>query len=81
MAMAWSLGKRSLKTKACNIVDTSITATMSVETRLSITHSVFVTVFVTSFAYLTVADGESSEKIDPDCQRQIKEEANEIGNP
>lgn len=56
MAMAWSLGKRSLKTKACNIVDTSTAAIMSVDMRLSITHSVFVTTFVTSFAYLTLAD-------------------------
>lgn len=55
MAMARSLGKRFLKTKPCNIVDTSKAITMSVEMRLSMTHSVLVTGFVTRFEYLTVA--------------------------
>ena len=55
MAMAMSLGKRSRRTKACNIVETSRAVTVSIATTESVTERVRVTIFVTTFEYLMVA--------------------------
>jgi len=50
-----SLGKRSLKTNACNIVDTRSAITVNVEIRANATHNDLVTIFGTWFEYLIVA--------------------------
>jgi hypothetical protein len=42
-----SLGKRSLKTNACNIVDKRRAITVNVEMRANATHNDFVTIFGT----------------------------------
>lgn len=55
MAMEMSLGKRSRRTKACTMVETSKAVTVKVEMAENPTERAWVNAFVTSNEYLMVA--------------------------
>ncbi len=55
MAIAMSLGNRSWRTKACQIVTISRPVTLSVAATESMTDRAWVNTHVTSFEYLMVA--------------------------